>query len=97
MIFDFRRYDTGDKELTYLQRILTKLLREVDMIGAPFSHFPTLRFIAPELSGYKSFLQTHEEVWAFLKVSKHYIIVNQYIIGSFYEQVSQLRLIEINC
>ncbi|KAL6425592.1 hypothetical protein ACFW04_009618 [Cataglyphis niger] len=66
-----KRYDPGDKEVTYLQRNLTKLLREVDIIGAPFSHFPLLRFIAPELSGYKSFLQTHEEVWAFLKEELH--------------------------
>lgn len=66
-----RRYDTGDKELTHLQRILTKLLREIDMIGAPFSHFPPLRFIAPEMSGYKSFIQTHQELWAFLKEELH--------------------------
>ncbi|XP_071574956.1 probable cytochrome P450 303a1 [Temnothorax nylanderi] len=62
-----RRYDTGDKELTHLQQILTKLLKEIDIIGAPFSHFPLLRFIAPELSGYKAFVETHQELWAFLK------------------------------
>ncbi|KYN38874.1 hypothetical protein ALC56_06873 [Trachymyrmex septentrionalis] len=62
-----RRYDAGDKELTHLQRILTKLLNEIDMIGAPFSHFPFLRFIAPEMSGYKAFVETHQELWAFLK------------------------------
>ncbi|KAG5343836.1 CP303 protein, partial [Acromyrmex heyeri] len=62
-----RRYDAGDKELTHLQRILTKLLNEIDMIGAPFSHFPLLRFIAPEMSGYKAFIETHQELWAFLK------------------------------
>lgn len=90
MIFDFCRFDTGDKELTYLQRILTKLLKEIDMIGAPFSHFPPLRFIAPEMSGYKSFLQTHQELWAFLKVSEYCIIIMyQYIIRLFYEQVSR--------
>ncbi|KAL6425593.1 hypothetical protein ACFW04_009618 [Cataglyphis niger] len=50
---------------------LNKSKLEVDIIGAPFSHFPLLRFIAPELSGYKSFLQTHEEVWAFLKEELH--------------------------
>ncbi|XP_050460249.1 probable cytochrome P450 303a1 [Cataglyphis hispanica] len=66
-----KRYDTGDKEVIYLQRNLSKLLREIDIIGAPFSHFPLLRFIAPELSGYKSFLQTHEEMWAFLKEELH--------------------------
>ncbi|KYQ56062.1 hypothetical protein ALC60_05045 [Trachymyrmex zeteki] len=62
-----RRYDAGDKELTHLQRILTKLLKEIDMIGAPFSQFPLLRFIAPEMSGYKAFVETHQELWAFLK------------------------------
>jgi len=45
------------------------------MIGAPFSHFPPLRFIAPEMSGYKSFLQTHQKLWTFLKVSKHNVII----------------------
>ncbi|KYM83976.1 hypothetical protein ALC53_05594 [Atta colombica] len=63
----FYRYDAGDKELTHLQRILTKLLNEIDMIGAPFGHFPLLRFIAPEMSGYKAFVETHQELWAFLK------------------------------
>lgn len=71
-MFDFRRFDIGDKELTYLQRILTKLLSEVEMIGALFGHFPVLRFIAPEMSGYKSFVQMHQELWAFLKVSEYY-------------------------
>ncbi|XP_012539456.1 probable cytochrome P450 303a1 isoform X2 [Monomorium pharaonis] len=62
-----KRYDTGDKELTHLQKILTKLLNEIDIIGAPFSHFPFLRFIAPEKSGYKAFVDTHRELWAFLQ------------------------------
>lgn len=71
IILDFHRYDTGDRELTHLQQILTKLLKEIDIIGAPFSHFPFLRFIAPEMSGYKAFVDTHRELWAFLKVSGH--------------------------
>lgn len=69
IISDFYRYDTGDKELIHLQQILTKLLNEIDVIGAPFSHFPLLRFIAPEMSGYKAFVETHKELWTFLKVS----------------------------
>jgi len=75
IIFVFYRYDAGDKELTHLQRILTKLLNEIDMIGAPFSHFPFLRFIAPEMSGYKAFVETHQELWAFLKVSGHALLM----------------------
>ncbi|CAK9798149.1 Probable cytochrome P450 303a1 [Anthophora quadrimaculata] len=62
-----KRFNIDDKELTYFQRILTKLLREIDMIGAPFGHFPILRFIAPEMSGYKSFLEIHQQLWKFLK------------------------------
>lgn len=68
IISDFYRYDIGDKELTHLQQILTKLLVEIDIIGAPFGHFPLLRFIAPEMSGYKAFVETHKELWTFLKV-----------------------------
>ncbi|EFN75914.1 probable cytochrome P450 303a1 [Harpegnathos saltator] len=62
-----KRYDINDKELAYLQKIFAKLLEEVDMIGAPFNHFPALRFIAPEMSGYKSFVETHQKLWTFLK------------------------------
>ncbi|XP_078041055.1 putative cytochrome P450 303a1 [Augochlora pura] len=62
-----KRFNVDDEELTYLQRILTKLLTEIDMIGAPFGHFPILRFIAPEMSGYKPFLETHQQLWKFLK------------------------------
>ncbi|XP_043248159.1 probable cytochrome P450 303a1 [Colletes gigas] len=68
-----KRYNIDDEELNYLQWILTKLLKEIDMIGAPFGHFPILRFIAPEMSGYKSFLETHQELWKFLRdeLDKH--------------------------
>ena len=71
------RFETDDKKLKHLQRILTKLLEEVDMIGAPFSHFPLLRYIAPEMSGYKSFVETHQELWTFLKVSGDVIALNE--------------------
>lgn len=48
-------------------------MEEVDMIGALFSHFPWLRFVAPEMSGYKAFLETHQELWAFVQVSEYYV------------------------
>ena len=54
--------------MLHLQRILNKLLGEIDMIGCPFGHFPILRFIAPEASGYKAFIETHRELWQFLMV-----------------------------
>ncbi|XP_031827989.1 putative cytochrome P450 303a1 [Nomia melanderi] len=62
-----KRFDVDHPELNYLQRILSKLMRNIDMVGAPFGHFPFLRFIAPELSGYKSFLEIHQELWKFLQ------------------------------
>ncbi|CAL7933607.1 unnamed protein product [Xylocopa violacea] len=62
-----KRFNLDDKDLTYLQWILTKLMKEIDMIGAPFGHFPILRFIAPEMSGYKSFVETHQQLWKFLR------------------------------
>ncbi|XP_015436194.1 PREDICTED: probable cytochrome P450 303a1 [Dufourea novaeangliae] len=62
-----KRFNNDDEELTYLQRILAKVMMEVDTFGAPFGHFPFLRFIAPEMSGYKSFLEAHVQIWKFLK------------------------------
>ncbi|XP_061937436.1 methyl farnesoate epoxidase [Apis cerana] len=62
-----KRYNIDDKQLIYFQRILSVILNEIDMLGAPFSHFPLLRFIAPEISGYKSFVKIHEELWKFFK------------------------------
>ncbi|XP_043672018.1 probable cytochrome P450 303a1 [Vespula pensylvanica] len=61
-----KRFNTGDETLMYLQKIFTKLFYEIDMIGAPFSHFPLLRFIAPKLSGYQFFIETHQQLWSFL-------------------------------
>ncbi|XP_047356102.1 probable cytochrome P450 303a1 [Vespa velutina] len=61
-----KRFNINDETLIHFQKILTKLLKEIDMIGAPFSHFPLLRFIAPKLSGYQSFIETHQQLWSFL-------------------------------
>jgi hypothetical protein len=38
------------------------------MIGCLFNHFPILKYIAPEMSGYKKFMETHQQLWKFLKV-----------------------------
>ncbi|KAK0166782.1 hypothetical protein PV327_004267 [Microctonus hyperodae] len=61
-----KRFNQDDKKLNHLQKILTTLLIDLDMIGCLFGHFPILRFIAPEMSGYKKFMETHRELWAFL-------------------------------
>nr|CAD7398393.1 unnamed protein product [Timema poppensis] len=62
------RYSPDDLELKKLQDLLTELFAKIDMVGCLFSHFPVLRFIAPELSGYKQFLYIHQKLWVFLKV-----------------------------
>ncbi|XP_014222433.1 probable cytochrome P450 303a1 [Trichogramma pretiosum] len=62
-----KRYNVDDQELIYLQRIFTSLLRDVDMIGCLFQHFPVLKYLAPDKSGYNNFLKTHEKVWQFIK------------------------------
>ncbi|XP_012279451.1 probable cytochrome P450 303a1 [Orussus abietinus] len=60
-----KRFSTDDKRMIYLQKILTKLLKKVDMVGCLFSHFPILRYVAPEMSGYRRFVDTHQQLWAF--------------------------------
>nr|CAD7588588.1 unnamed protein product [Timema genevievae] len=62
------RYSPDDLELKKLQGLLTELFTKIDMVGCMFSHFPVLRFLAPELSGYKQFLYIHQKLWEFLKV-----------------------------
>ncbi|XP_065199572.1 probable cytochrome P450 303a1 [Planococcus citri] len=61
------RYSPEDRELKSLQSLLTELFANIDMVGALFSQFPFLRYVAPEKSGYKSFVNIHEKVWKFLK------------------------------
>ncbi|XP_014608169.1 PREDICTED: probable cytochrome P450 303a1 [Polistes canadensis] len=62
-----KRFNTDDETLMYLQKIFNTLFKEIDMIGAPFSHFPFLRFIAPKLSGYQPFVEVHQQLWLFLR------------------------------
>lgn len=76
-----KRYDIEDKELQDLQGLLTELFANIDMVGALFSQFPFLRYVAPEASGYKSFVEIHQRVWTFLKAEldnhKNTFILNQ--------------------
>lgn len=76
-----RRYESDDQELKDLQALLTELFAKIDMVGALFSQFPFLRFVAPEASGYKSFVRIHKRVWEFLKTEleshKNTFILNQ--------------------
>lgn len=63
------RYDPEDKEMKQLQVLLDDLFRSISMVGALFSQFPVLITVAPEISGYKKFVNIHKSIWVFLNVS----------------------------
>ncbi|CAG9856915.1 unnamed protein product [Phyllotreta striolata] len=58
------RYDAEDKKMRELQAILNELFRAV---GATFSHFPILKYLAPEKSGYNVYVRSHNCLWRFLR------------------------------
>lgn len=60
------RYTPENKELKTLQSLLHQLFLSIDMMGAPFSHFPFLSHIFPKLSGYTDFVNTHNEMFDFI-------------------------------
>ncbi|KAJ8922410.1 hypothetical protein NQ315_004356 [Exocentrus adspersus] len=61
------RYKHDDAKMKELQAILTELFGTVSMVGATFSHFPVLKYLAPELSGYKIYVNAHLKIWDFLR------------------------------
>lgn len=61
------RYNPDNEQLQVLQDLLSDLFSNIDMMGTLFSHFPFLRFIAPEASGYKSFVACHKNIHAFVR------------------------------
>lgn len=61
------RYESHDEDLRLLQDLLSDLFASIDMMGALFSHFPFLRFIAPDSSGYSSFVSCHNKIHAFVR------------------------------
>lgn len=62
-----KRYPKDNATIRELQNILHELFLNIDMVGATFSHFPILRFIAPEASGFNPFLRTHERMYDFIR------------------------------
>lgn len=67
MMMAGKRYSKQNKHIQDLQHILHDLFKSIDMVGAQFSHFPLLRYVAPEMSGYTQFIQTHEQMHAFIR------------------------------
>ncbi|XP_059489585.1 probable cytochrome P450 303a1 [Neocloeon triangulifer] len=60
------RYDPDDVELRKLQKILADMFASMDMTGCLFNHFPLLRYVLPEASGYNYYMLCHQKLWAFL-------------------------------
>lgn len=67
------RYSRDEPELKQLQALLHTLFTNIDMVGCLFSHFPLLRYIAPEYSGYNQFVKIHSMMYDFLgkELNKH--------------------------
>lgn len=67
------RYESDDRELKHLQELLSQLFQKAHMFGALFSHFPILRVMAPEYSGYNTYVKAHLPIWDFLnkELQKH--------------------------
>ncbi|CAG9768048.1 unnamed protein product [Ceutorhynchus assimilis] len=61
------RYSPEDHKMKKLQTILAELFQTVHMVGAPFSHFPVLKYLAPEMSGYNCYINSHSKIWEFLQ------------------------------
>jgi len=62
-----------DEEMIYLQTLLTALFKACHMMGSPFSYFPLIRFIMPEASGYRFYVNAHLPIWEFIdKEIKHH-------------------------
>jgi len=61
------RYTSDNKDLKKLQRLLNDLFENIDMMGALFSHFPFLQYIAPKASGYEDFVAFHNNLHEFLR------------------------------
>lgn len=60
------RYNQENKEVQQLQGLLYTLFTKIDMVGATFSHFPFLCYLAPNMSGYTSFKECHKHFYAFM-------------------------------
>jgi cytochrome P450 len=61
------RYNPDNEELALLQDLLNDLFKSIDMMGASFSHFPILCYVAPEASGYNRFVRCHENLYEFFR------------------------------
>ncbi|KAB0792123.1 hypothetical protein PPYR_14084 [Photinus pyralis] len=62
-----RKHSPDDKQVKHLQHLITDLVSNVHMDGALFSHFPILRYICPQYSGYSNFVKIHQQILEFVR------------------------------
>lgn len=75
-----KRYDRRSQEVNGLLQMFFELFQHVDMVGAMFSHFPFMRYIAPNYSGYNAFVENHQRIYRFLhkEVENHRLSFRNY-------------------
>ncbi|KAK5643442.1 hypothetical protein RI129_007287 [Pyrocoelia pectoralis] len=61
------KYRTEGSEIGRLAEMLMELFAQFDMIGPLFSHFPILRYICPNLSGYNKYDDVHKKICKFME------------------------------
>lgn len=60
------RFEYDDERLIKLCHMIHECFRVVDMTGGILNLFPSIRYIAPILSGYQPLLDAHKPLWNFL-------------------------------
>ncbi|XP_015519448.1 methyl farnesoate epoxidase [Neodiprion pinetum] len=73
LMFAGRRFDYSDQRLTEILQVTHDAFRLIDTSGGILCQLPFLRFICPELSGYKSLMTILRKLWSFLaeEINEH--------------------------
>jgi cytochrome P450 len=94
LMMSSKRHDADDKQMRKLLKILSELFASIDMMGTLFSHFPILCYLAPETSGYKFFIDAHNNFHEFVgeEIAKHREVFNpcnepQDLIDSYLQMI----------
>lgn len=89
-----KRYDADNQYMLMLLKILSELFASIDMMGALFSHFPFLCYLAPQMSGYKFFIDAHVNFHKFVgeEIESHREVFNpcnepQDLIDSYLQMI----------
>ncbi|XP_043461100.1 methyl farnesoate epoxidase-like isoform X1 [Leptopilina heterotoma] len=65
-MFAGHRFDYQDQKLHNILEVVHKSFRLTDTLGGIVSHMPFLRFVIPELSGYKELSTNIKKLWEFI-------------------------------